>query len=55
MESTGAEFGEEKEGESNTAGTEGTEFTESRVKMGELERSEDGASWSARRTWGMVA
>ena len=44
MESTGAEFGEKREGEFNTAGTEGTEFTESGAKMGELERSEDAAS-----------
>ena len=43
MESTGAEFSEKKEGESNAEGTEGTEFIESGAKMGELERSEGAA------------
>jgi len=44
MELTGAEFSEKKEGEFNTEGTEGAEFTGPCPEMKELERSEDAAS-----------
>ena len=40
LKSTGADSSEKKEGESNTEGPEGAEFTESDARMRELERSE---------------
>jgi hypothetical protein len=44
LKSTGADFSEKKEGESNIEGTGGTEFTKSNAKMRELERSEGAVS-----------